>query len=542
MSPDDQSEVESVLMAVLEAADARRVSLLDQRCEGRPELRAEVLSLLAAHERTGGMLGADLRSAIDAPAAPTPEDEPTVAPGARIAHYRLDERLGAGGMGEVFRAWDLALGRPAAIKLIRRGVPGDLPRRLLREVEASARLQHPTIATFYEGGEDAGQAYFAMELVSGSTLRRRIEAGPVPPAEAITIAAGLLEALAHAHAAGILHRDIKPENIMLGATGAPKLLDFGLARRLYEPHVISAASRPEVAHLTSSSGSTADADRTVSNLTAEGSLPGTPGYMSPEQWRGEPLGPPSDLFQVGAVLYEMLAGGRAFARGSIAERLDATLATPPDLTALRSMTPEGLDAFVGRLLALRPADRYASAGECLIALEALSTGAAAAGTPGSVAVLDFANQTGDDSHDWIGMGISEGIRAELARGADVRVAPRLQTVRTTAMLRQKGGLSGPADVALALGLRWAVDGAFERTDQELRVRFEILEAATRQPIHRGQPRWSDRPHCRSSRSRLAGRGRCVARRASRAPRRVGGERAGARTVHARTLALAGRKR
>jgi serine/threonine-protein kinase len=150
--------------------------------------------------------------------------------GQTLSHYLIERRLGAGGMGEVFLARDLALGRPAAIKVLSQPLTSPFRSRLLREAEACARLQHPAIATFYEAGESSGTAFLALEFVPGETLRERLRRGPLPLSEALTLAGGLLEALNHAHAAGVLHRDIKPENVMVTPGGLAKLLDFGIAR------------------------------------------------------------------------------------------------------------------------------------------------------------------------------------------------------------------------------------------------------------------------------------------------------------------------
>ena len=260
--------------------------------------------------------------------------------GDRVAHYRLDGLLGEGGSGRVFRAWDLALARPAAIKLIRPDVGALAVARLLREVHASAQLQHPAIATFFEGGVADGVVYLSMELVPGTTLRRRLIAGPLAPAEALTTIHALLEALAHAHAAGLLHRDIKPENIMLTPGGQVRLLDFGIALPMRRSERGAAVA-------------------------------GTPGYMSPEQLRAEILTPASDVFQVGALLFELLTGHRAFGQGSALARMEATLAGPPSETLLSAVASPTLAAIVRRALAFSPADRYASAVDLLRAIEAL---------------------------------------------------------------------------------------------------------------------------------------------------------------------------
>src|SRR5262245_12316954 len=187
----------------------------------------------------------------------------SVVIGRVLSHYRIEKPLGAGGMGEVFLARDLALGRPAAIKVLSSALTPDARARLFREAQACARLEHPAIATFYEAGEADGVAFLAMEYVTGETLRDRLRGGPLPLGKALAITGALLEALAHAHAAGVLHRDLKPENVMVTPDELGKLLDFGIARLL-------------------ESGAAEDA-ATEAALTAAGAVIGTIGYMSPEQ-------------------------------------------------------------------------------------------------------------------------------------------------------------------------------------------------------------------------------------------------------------------
>ena len=208
-------------------------------------------------------------------------------------------------MATVFLARDLALARLVALKIVTGDVDPALRSRLLREAIASARLQHPAIATFYESGEIADVAFIAMEYVDGETLRDRLGRGSLRFEMVVAVGAILLEALHHAHLAGLLHRDIKPENVMLTPGGAPKLLDFGLAR----------AASPEAP--------------TLPDLT-RGGIAGTVGYMSPEQLAGQDLDVRSDLFAVGALLYEMLAGRPAFPGASVPERIAAILGRDPD--------------------------------------------------------------------------------------------------------------------------------------------------------------------------------------------------------------------
>ncbi|HET7746983.1 MAG TPA: serine/threonine-protein kinase, partial [Vicinamibacteria bacterium] len=255
------------------------------------------------------------------PAVEAPGDQ-AVGPsplGRTLGHYRLEARLGAGGMGEVFRARDVALGRPAALKLLPRTLSQDLRARLRREAEAVARLQHPAIATFYETGEEDDETFIAMECVQGTTLRERLRGGAMPVEEGLAVISCVLAALGHAHAAGFLHRDIKPENIMVTGPRTAKLLDFGLALPLgaTDAAVEESGSRP-----------------TGSVLTVAGSVVGTIGYMAPEQIRNEVLDARVDVFQSGAVLYEMLTGQPAFPGRSPAERLAAILTRDPDFAPL----------------------------------------------------------------------------------------------------------------------------------------------------------------------------------------------------------------
>ena len=302
-----------------------------------------------------------------------------------------------------------------------------------------------------------------MELVEGTTLRERLESGPIAPTDALTITAALLEALAHAHAAGVLHRDIKPENIMIARNGTPKLLDFGLARRLFETD-IDDPSGCDVA--------------TFTTLTAHGAIAGTPGYMSLEQLRGEPLGPPSDLFQVGTVLYEMLTGRRAFGEGPIVARIAATLAGLPDLVALASTGPPGIDVIVRRALAARPEDRFASAGAFLLALDALTDRRVRTMFPESIVVADFSTHDGDTSNDWIGSAIAESLGEDLARIEGVEVVARAQLLREAAKLRESGGGVEPVQIALSLGSRWALTGNYERADDRLHLSYRLIDAST----------------------------------------------------------------
>ena len=374
--------------------------------------------------------------------------------GATLGHYRLETPLGSGGMGSVYLARDLALGRMAAVKVVGDAFEPSLRQRLLREAEASARLQHPAIATFYESGEDDGHAFIAMEYVRGRTLRDRIRTGALPTVEAVRIASTVLEALNHAHAAGILHRDIKPENIMLGEDGAAKLLDFGLAQ---------VALRET------------DDPATVTNLT-DGGILGTFGYMPPEQLRGDAVDARGDIFALGAVLYEMLTGRPAFPGGNAAERIAAILGREPD--PLGPLVPAALAALVSRALSRTPDDRFAGASEMLSALRAASAGEATVALPQTLAVVDLRNLSGQSEHDWVGSGIAESLTIDLARVPGLTVVSRDRVLRTTRQASVDGHAPDALEIGRLLGCRWTISGSFQCMGRVVRITTTMTEVAT----------------------------------------------------------------
>jgi eukaryotic-like serine/threonine-protein kinase len=278
-----------------------------------------------------------------------------LAPGTRLGPYHLLAVLGAGGMGEVYRAHDPRLRRDVAVKVVATEGPAE-PSCLHRfevEARALAALEHPHILAVHDVGTHEGRAYIVCELLEGETLRTRLARGGLPVSESVELARQACDALAAAHARGIVHRDLKPENLFVTREGRLKVLDFGLAK----------LSRVEEG---------GDQSTTLSR-TAAGALLGTVGYMSPEQARGAPADARSDLFSLGVVLYEMLAGRRAFAAPTAAETLAAILhRDPPGLATVEHPVPEGLERIVRRCLVKDPEKRFGSAREVATALEALS--------------------------------------------------------------------------------------------------------------------------------------------------------------------------
>jgi serine/threonine-protein kinase len=279
------------------------------------------------------------------------DDVTAIAPGALVASYKIVGLIGRGAMAQVYRATDLRSGRDVALKVPNsEGDRGpDVIRRFLREVRVAARLVHPHIAGFYGGFEHAGRPWLAMELIEGTSLAEWLDAnGPMPLADVLRHGEGLAAALEFAHARGILHHDVSPQNIVVAPDGRAKLLDFGLAGFLAAP----------------------SGNRMLPQTRAL--IVGTPGYMSPEKIDGRPLGPASDVFSLGAVLYELASGRAAFPGSTQEEILTATLDVEPAEIASSDSATAAFDAIVRKALTKSQEHRCCSAGELAAALHALA--------------------------------------------------------------------------------------------------------------------------------------------------------------------------
>jgi Tol biopolymer transport system component len=293
-----------------------------------------------------------------------------LATGTRLGPYEIIAPLGAGGMGEVYKAKDTKLGRAVAIKVLPAELSADPEAlsRLEREARAVAQLSHPNILAIYDFGRQNEIAYAVMELLEGETLRARLEHGVLPARKTVDLAVQMAEGLAAAHEKGIVHRDLKPENVFVTHEGHVKLLDFGLAKRT------GPASSPDPGM------------QTVEQLTGSGTVMGTIGYMSPEQVRGEAVDHRSDIFSFGAVLYEMLTGRRAFGRETAAESMTAILKEdPPEIAAGGSGPSPALQRIVQHCLEKKPGERFQSARDIAFALQALSGSAVTSGLSIAVA-------------------------------------------------------------------------------------------------------------------------------------------------------------
>jgi eukaryotic-like serine/threonine-protein kinase len=419
--------------------------------------------------------------------------------GTTLGHYLILDRLGAGGMGEVYTARDTRLDRLVALKLLPLRHAGDPASRarFQREARAIAALKHPNIVTVH-AVEEVGDSYFiVMELVEGKRLGELIPAGGMAFPDLLRVAIPLARAVGAAHAQGIVHRDLKPENVMFDGTGTLKVLDFGLAKLHGSLHADEVA-RP---------------DRSPS-VTSAGMVFGTAAYMSPEQAEGKTVDPRSDVFALGIVLFQMAIGKRPFEGDSEISVLSSILRdAPPRLADVRPELPPVLSRIVQRCLAKDPAERFANATEVAEALAALEPATApmrtqrppsrhwpvlAAGAAAvllvaagallwsplrrsvlattsadvSIAVLPFANLSADPDSLYFSDGITEEITAKLARIGGVRVASRTAAARFRATTRD------PREIGSELGVRYLLTGSVRRAGDRVRIDAQLVAAGT----------------------------------------------------------------
>jgi serine/threonine protein kinase/TolB-like protein/Tfp pilus assembly protein PilF len=530
MSPDRWNKIDELLDVAMELPLERRASYLAEACAGDEELRHEVESLLLAHEKSGTFIETTPAKGMAAAFVKSFQFSPQEMIGRTLGHYRIEALLGAGGMGEVYRARDARLDRNVAIKVLPRHLSShpDALARFEREAKAIAALPHPNILAIHDFGREGGVTYAVTELLEGETLRQRIR--PVATAglagvgwrEAVKIAASVAEGLVAAHARGIIHRDIKPENIFLTAEGVVKVLDFGIAR--VKKAVVSNAQT-----LISQGASE----------TKPGTLMGTIGYMSPEQVRGDNADAPSDIFSLGCVLVEMLIGERPFARDSAAETMAAILRDePPSLDCDHLEIPPELEKIIHRCLAKMPEERFQSARDLALDLRSLLTGTsgayrAASGafrqasgsmpapqlsketsylgrgwlvaamiallaitaitavwtafrpakpSANSIAVLPFANASGDPETNYLSEGIPESITYSLASLPQLRVMG-WSTVRYKAQAQKE---ADPQKIGRELNVYAVVLGKIAQQDDRLLVTVEMIN------VEDGRQLWGSR--------------------------------------------------
>ena len=341
--------IEQLFHAALERDKEQRASFLAEACSDDAALRREVEMLLAANQQAAGILSppafeVDAQNQAEQLAA----SPPGVVAGQDMGHYRILSRIGGGGMGEVFLAEDTRLDRKVAIKFLPTFLEADemAKKRLTREAKAAAALDHPNICTVYEVGTHGSVPYIAMQNIEGKSIHQLLSRGPLPVERALKYALDIADALNSAHSRGVIHRDIKPSNIMINERDAAVVLDFGLAKQI----------APE--------GRAAEDAPTLLHLTSEMTILGTPGYMSPEQVRREPLDHRSDIFSFGVLVYEMLTAIRPFAGAHSVDVLHAILYDEPKpISAIRPHVGPDFDRVIRKCLAKDRADRYQSFAE-----------------------------------------------------------------------------------------------------------------------------------------------------------------------------------
>jgi serine/threonine protein kinase/Tfp pilus assembly protein PilF len=397
--------------------------------------------------------------------------------GTTIQHYKIGERLGAGGMGEVYRGEDTRLGRSVALKFLPASLKSDPESRarLLNEARAASMLRSPNIAVTYDIGEEAGADFIVMEYVDGELLSSRLTRGPLPIREAVEVGLQVADALDEAHARGIVHRDIKSANLMRTERGLIKVLDFGLAKFLAD-------------------GSARD--RAQTQMTMAGTVVGTVSYMAPEQAIGRPVDRRADLFSLGVVLFELLTGHVPFEGSTPTEIIDRILhEMPPPASRYAPLVPPALDAIVARALEKDPDFRYQQARDLYRDLrqvaDSLDSAASrapsrvtAAVAPGpadnSVAVMTFSNITREPADDWIGTGIAETVSSDLKNihGLTIigraRVYDALRNLNTDAHLKDSLAI----DIGRRLGATWVVVGGYQRIGSMVRITANFVEVAT----------------------------------------------------------------
>jgi serine/threonine-protein kinase len=467
-------KIEAVFHTALDLPAPDRPAFLETACAGDPELLREVEALLLHNSgRTTAFRAAiepvasDLLTSVFA--------ETDLGPGAMLGPYRLDRKLGEGGMGSVYLATDSRLNRCVAIKVISRGLARTVEARsrFLREARSAAALSHANIATLHDIGETGEIPWLVMEYVEGVSLRSRLT-GPLSQTNWMRYAGEIAAALEHAHSRRIIHRDIKPENILITEDDRIKVIDFGLARAL---HHQSAAS---------------------STITETNAFVGTPAYAAPEILTGGTASTRSDVYSLGLVLYEMACGEQPFSGLTGHALISAILSgSYPACDARAPGLPRRFASLIHRCMSREPAARYKDAAELASALQHLHD----AGTtlqpdtaPPTLAVIDFSNIGGAPDLAWLGTGIAESLSADLAKVKSVRVASRVRVVQSLRHLGRPHNDPGIAiEIGRDLGARWIVSGGYQRVGDRVRVTATLIDTATGDSLaaEKVDGRWND---------------------------------------------------
>jgi TolB-like protein len=480
MTPAQWKQVDQLFHEALECPPEHRADFLKQTCKGDAALLREVESLLSSHEQAGAFIE---KSPSDIAAQFLADEKHELPPGEKLGRYEIGAghpvaeqkslvgrqigpyqiaaRIGAGGMGEVYRATDTRLNRTVAIKVLSAhlSLQPDLRKRFEREVRAISNLNHPHICTLHDIGQAEGFDYLVMELVEGETLRDWMKRAPAV-ARCLEIARQVLEALRAAHRAGIVHRDLKPANVMVRFDGYVKVLDFGLAKQIPASPVLQTEGI------------------TTIDLSLPGQILGTVPYMSPEQILGQEVDQRSDLFAFGIILYEMVTGQHPWPCESPVDTLHAILHDDPPSIQGSSLTGTELAAIVQKLLRKSPRERYPLAEAVLEALAGYAVGegsdTATLASPKpltSIAVLPFVFLSEAQESRALSLGFADALITLLGSLEDMTVLP------TSAILNYGAG-TDPAHTCRDLGVSHVLQGNVQKMGARWRVSMQLFDGMT----------------------------------------------------------------
>ena len=495
MSPERWQQIKALLEKAWQRDPGDRNAFLDEACAGDNALRSELETLLDSHARSGDF--------IESPAFQIMAEsliESSLNTGLRFGPYEIIGRLGSGGMGDIYLAEDTRLGRKVVIKTLPKHFTKDVDRvrRFQLEAKAASALSHPNIITIYEIGQLDELHYIATEFIDGQTLRQRIATSQLKISETLKIAINVATALLAAHEAGIVHRDIKPENIMLRADGVVKVLDFGLAK-LTESNPISSAS-------------------TSTFQTEKGTVMGTAPYMSPEQARALPIDPRTDIWSLGAVVYEMIGGRPPFEGPTTSDVIVAILGREPfPLVRYRPEVPTELEWIIKKALRKDRDERYQTVRELLADLRNLrqrlefeeelersqdttdsdrfprfpSQDRRFASGPSrtaidSLAILPLLNNYSDQTMDYLSDGLTESVINALSESTDLRV------MAWSTVSRYKGQQSDPRKVGRELAVRAVLTGRLLQSPDSIVIKLEMVDVSD------GSLVWADSYSCKPS--------------------------------------------
>ena len=450
MTPERWQQIKALLESALERDPLERSAFLNDACAGDTALRSEVDALLDSHARSGDFMESPAYAVMAGSLTDT-----DLVPGSAIGPYEVINRLGAGGMGEIYLAHDTRLGRKVVLKALPTAFTKDSERvrRFQLEARAASSLNHPNIITIYEIGQLDQLHYIATEFIDGETLRQRMANAELTIAEAVEIATNVATALLAAHDAGIVHRDVKPENIMLRADKVVKVLDFGLAKLTESKPMISEAS--------------------TLFQTQQGIIIGTAPYMSPEQARGFAVDPRTDIWSLGAVLYEMVAGHPPFEGPTSSDVIAAILTREPvPLVRNRPEVPTELEWIIKKALRKDREERYQTAREFLADLRTLGERPKQSRIGiDSLAILPLVQNSPDQSMEYLSDGISESMINALSQLPDLRV------MAWSTVSQYKDKQIDPRQVGRELDVRAVLTGRVIQSADNMIVKVEMVDTS-----------------------------------------------------------------